>query len=371
MIKSNHPPIRIGLVGCGDLGNMILPHFACSDTAEKAVVLAVCDSVAERVQAAQKQFGVPHGYTNYDDLLANDEVDLVLLLTPMQLHAPFAIKALESGKHIYVQKAMTCNLAEADALVEAARKSGLKAGAAPGQLFAPFFREVARLVAQGQLGKVFWTFTNNAGRGSEYPWYLKEGGGPLNTVTVYSLAALTGVFGPVRAVTALSATVVPEVSVPGGMMRRECDDNTLILMDFGKGVFAFADGTDAVVPDSLQWGQFSVVAEKASIENGAIHMPSGWPVELVVKEKGGDPQIIPVPISDVACLTPEHAEMMEPHVYTDIMHMVDCILNDTEPEISVEHGRHVVEIVEMAFESARTGMRKELRTTFPFGKSQG
>jgi hypothetical protein len=63
--------------------------------------------------------------------------------------------------------------------------------------------------------------------------------------------------------------------------------------------------------------------------------------------------------------------MMEPHVYTDIMHMVDCILNDTEPEISVEHGRHVVEIVEMAFESARTGMRKELRTTFPFGKVRG
>lgn len=366
MQKSNQPPIHLGLVGCGDLGNMVLPHFACSDTAGKAVVHAVCDSMAERVQAAQDQFGVPHGYTNYDDLLANDDVDLILLLTPMQLHAPFAIKALEAGKHIYVQKAMTCNLAEADALVEAVRKSGLKAGAAPGQVFSPFFREVRKRVVAGELGKVFWTFTNNAGRGSQYPWYLKEGAGPLNTVTVYSLAALTSVFGPVKAVSALSSMVVPEVAVPGGMMRRECDDNTLILMDFGDGVFAFADGTDAEVPDSLQWGQFSVVAEKASIENGAIHMPSGWPVELVIKRKGGETEIIPVPISEVPCLTPEHAEMLEPHVYSDIMHMVDCILNDTEPEISVEQGRHVVEIIEMAFESARSGQRQTLRTTFTF-----
>ncbi len=364
MRRNNSRPVGIGLVGCGDLGNMVLPHFEQADARTRARIVAVCDNEAEKVETARQRYNVPARYTDYGDLLADENVELVLLLLPMQLHAPFALRALEAGKHIYVQKAMTATLAEADELVAAVRASGLKAGAAPGQMFAPFFRETARLVREGALGHVFWTFTNNAGRGSEYPWYLREGGGPLNTVTVYSLAALTGVFGPARYVTALSATVVPEAPVPGGTMRRECDDNTLILLDFGDGHFAFANGCDAVVPDSLQWGQFAVAGEKASLESGAIHMPSGWPVEFILKERGRSPRRIPVPISDLPCLDGAHAELLEPHVYADIMHMVDCIVDDTEPAISVEHGRHVVEIIENAYESARAGTRRELRTRF-------
>ena len=357
-------PVGIGMVGCGDLGNMILPHFTEPVTQERAIVVALCDIDRDKVEAARKQFGIARSYTDYNDFLADPAVELVLLLTPVQVHATMAIKALQSGKHVYVQKAMTANLAEADALVEVARASGCKAGAAPGQCFAPFFRKAGEILRAGTLGQVFWTFTNNSGRGSEYPWYLREGGGPLNTVTVYSLAGLTALFGPAKRVTAVSRTAVPMVPIPGGTMRREIDDNTLLLLEFAKGGFAFADGTDAMVPRSLQWGQFSLLAEKGALESGTLDMVSGWPTELILTHPNWHRETISLPNSLHPELDGPHGTLKEPHVYVDIMHLVDCIREDREPEISLEHGRHVVEIIEKAYQAAKSGIRQDLSTTF-------
>ncbi len=60
--------------------------------------------------------------------------------------------------------------------------------------------------------------------------------------------------------------------------------------------------------------------------------------------------------------------MAERHIYSDIMHMVDCILNDREPVISAEHARHVIEIIELGYAAAETGQTQEMTTTFVLGE---
>ena len=59
-----------------------------------------------------------------------------------------------------------------------------------------------------------------------------------------------------------------------------------------------------------------------------------------------------------------HLELPERHVYSDIMHMVDCVLNDREPAVSAEHARHVIEVIELGYLAARTGQTQEMKTTF-------
>ena len=59
-----------------------------------------------------------------------------------------------------------------------------------------------------------------------------------------------------------------------------------------------------------------------------------------------------------------HLELPERHVYSDIMHMVDCALNDKEPAVSAEHARHVIEIIELGYKAAETGQTQDLSTTF-------
>ncbi|MDH7569907.1 MAG: hypothetical protein QHJ73_10010, partial [Armatimonadota bacterium] len=59
-----------------------------------------------------------------------------------------------------------------------------------------------------------------------------------------------------------------------------------------------------------------------------------------------------------------HLELPERHVYSDIMHMVDCVLHDKEPAVSAEHARHVIEIIEAGYRAAETGETQTLETTF-------
>jgi predicted dehydrogenase len=57
-------------------------------------------------------------------------------------------------------------------------------------------------------------------------------------------------------------------------------------------------------------------------------------------------------------------DLPERHVYSDIMHLVDCVLNDKEPAVSAEHARHIIEIIELGYRAAETGQTQHLTTTF-------
>src|SRR5439155_1739614 len=84
--------------------------------AERVVVTAVCDPVLERASAAAERFGVPAAVSDIDDLLKRDDVDLVTIVSPIGLHAEHALKAIDAGKHVHVNKTMTTTVDEADRL---------------------------------------------------------------------------------------------------------------------------------------------------------------------------------------------------------------------------------------------------------------
>ncbi len=356
-------PVGMGVVGAGAIGiRGALRHLSLPDVQDRVRLAAVCDPVPGRAESAALQYGVGAWYQRYEDLLADPRVDAVTLCSPIGLHFEQAMLAVQAGKHLHVNKAMTTTVEEADRLIARARKAGVCLIASPGMMLHPHNRRIRRLILEGALGKLVWAAAGAAI--SDYhlkeefrtgesvltsvdpSWYFrKPGGGPQYDVTVYALHNLTGILGPAQRVTALSGLVLPVREFRGIEITADMDDSTLMLLDFGEARFAFVYGT--VVGGVSQGFQPSFFGTEGAITgtwfgDRELKLPDDYQPHVV-----GD-----------------HRGMPESHVFEDLMQLVDCVREGTESVASAEHARHVIDIIESGYRAAETGQTQELRTTF-------
>ena len=115
-------PFKIGVLGCGQISQAA--HFVACRKARTAELYAICDS-AEDLLARMAAIHQPQvTYTDYDQLLADPNVDAVIVAVADQFHVPLAIRALEAGQHVLVEKPMGTTVEEAEDLAAAAERSG-------------------------------------------------------------------------------------------------------------------------------------------------------------------------------------------------------------------------------------------------------
>lgn len=371
--------LRAGLVGCGSLAlRGPLPHLSLPDAQEHVRLVAVVDTVAERAQQTAERFHVPAHFTAIEAMLADVDLDLVLVLTPIPFHFANAMAAIAAGKHVYVQKAMTTTLAEADALLAARDKAGVKLAAAPGFELFPTTGQMRDVVQSGQLGKIGVGFTYTLGFGHEHEpirsgsgalaeinptWYYRRGAGPLPDVTVYSLQLATSVLGPVRRVTALGNQIMPERTWRGEKIQIEVEDNSLVLMEFASGALVTAVGSDCAGSARTPWGGLGLYGTHGTLEVSDVDGASGYPLQFDVRARKMDPRHYTETLAAQPYLQGEHLNLEEPHVYCDIMDLVDAIRDDRAPRATGEQARHVVEIIEKARLAMATGQTQTLTST--------
>jgi predicted dehydrogenase len=372
------PQLRAAVVGCGIVTTRdILPNLQRPEVRERLAVQAVCDLVAERAALAAERFGVPQHFGDYHELLARADLDVVLVATPIPAHAAVATAAAAAGKHVYVQKTMTVTVAEADELIATALARGVKVVASPGQHLrpdlGPHLAAIRDLIASGAIGRVRWGTAQGGMRhedeGARFSgddplanvdpsWYYQPGGGPLRDVSVYNLHTLTWLLGPARRVTAFSGVAVPVREFKGRRIDVAMDDNSAAVLDFGDNTFVMlqAQTVSQAHGPGLELG-----AERGSIVFGG----GGFRVYQRTDEIGtwgrGERVLAegqPIPKA------PGDERNYGLHILADIMHLVDCIVADRRPSASAEHARHVIEIIEGIYASARAGRAVELATTF-------
>lgn len=372
--------VKVALVGCGSVSQRgVLPHLIEEDAREAIELVAVCDVVEKRARETAKRFQVSEWYADIDDLLAQADVDAVLIATPIPLHYENAMAAIEAGKHVHLQKTMTTTLAEADHLVDAARRQGVKVIASPGQMLSPSCQAIRNLVKEEGLGKVYWALASTSWIGHEYEpfredspvdptWYYKPGGGPVYDMSVYTLHTLTGILGPARRVTAMSGIGLPLRHWGEREIEVEMDDNTLLLLDFGDSCFAMIGGHFCQTGRVIGWGFTGIYGSSGTLEITKLAPGTPYPAQIEVNPPGlaEKPGFNEVVKGNVAApyINGAHTQIQEAHLWADIRHLVDCILHDTEPVPNAEHARHVIEIIEKGYVAAQTGQVQELRTTF-------
>ena len=191
--------IRVGIAGCGGISNAHIPVLMALEGVE---IRAVCDINPERAERAAQRTGAEVA-RDFGELIAREDIDVVHVLTPHDLHAPLAIAALKAGKTVLTEKPMATTLADARAMVRAARESTGRLGVIFQNRYNPASVELKRLVASPEAGRflgaraiVCWH--------REVPYYsmsgwrgfmATEGGGTLINQSIHTLDLLTYVSG--------------------------------------------------------------------------------------------------------------------------------------------------------------------------------
>ena len=199
----------VGLVGCGDIAS----EYAWTIRGFPELVIG---GVAARPTASAERFAARHGLraTTAEALLANAAVEVVLNLTPPRAHAQVTEAALRAGKHVYSEKPLGVDLAEAAGLAALAEARGLSLCSAPDTFLGRAHQECRALIDEGAIGRPIGGTAAFLSGGHEAwhpaPAFYDLGAGPAKDIGPYHLGTLVNLLGPVERVVAAQGATASE-----------------------------------------------------------------------------------------------------------------------------------------------------------------
>ncbi len=135
-------------------------HFQNARALKGADLVAVCDLDEDLLAKTKREFDVPFATTDFDEIIARDDVHILSITTPDYLHHPQTVAALQAGKHVLVEKPMALNVAECEDMVTVARENHLKLMVAHVCRFYEFFAQVKQWCEDGTLGSPYYVETS-------------------------------------------------------------------------------------------------------------------------------------------------------------------------------------------------------------------
>jgi len=145
--------IHIGVIGYGYWGPNIVRNF---NGIEGARVLAVCDKSQEALNRVKKNNPDIEVVSDYHDIITSADIDAVTVVTPVSTHYELAKKALENGKHVFVEKPFTASVAQAEELINLAEKKNLKIMVDHTFLFTGAVRKIKEIIDKDMLGDIYY-----------------------------------------------------------------------------------------------------------------------------------------------------------------------------------------------------------------------
>ena len=338
--------LRAGIIGCGGITER--RHGPVLTSLEgRVTVAALADLAQERLELMGGKLRVAseHLYTNWEEMLAQEKLDLVHICTPHHLHEPQAIAAMEAGAHVFLEKPIATSLEEVDRMIAVAERTGRKMTVGHNQLFSAAHRAAMEQIRSGAIGSVFlvrsegFSRSHVVGRGVSQQWRTQAragGGGPLIDNGYHQVyTALNYVGSPAVRVYARIGRHVQDIEV---------EDTALVLIEHANGATT-----------SIQVGWSALVGGVSVNEilgtEGQIRFGGEAPVAVWRKETG---------------------EWTHPPVDTEgpdelglpvaVRGFVDAIENDGPVPVSAAEGRHVVAIIAAAYQSGQSGESVEVDT---------
>jgi predicted dehydrogenase len=145
------PPVKAAIVGY----RMGVTHADLIGQVDGLEVAAVCDTDPERLRLAREQLGQVATYEDVEQVAADEQVQLVVVVTPHSAHLPCALPCLEAGKHVVVEKPMALTVAECTAMIEAARQAGVTLSVFHNRRWDGPFVKARQVIRDGYIGDVF------------------------------------------------------------------------------------------------------------------------------------------------------------------------------------------------------------------------
>ncbi len=354
--------LKFGVIGCGWIG--IGKHIASLREHPNAEIVAICDIVPERMDAAQKQFNLEGvtKYSDYRDLCADQSIDVVHICTPNALHYEMCMAALAGGKDVHCEKPLATRSDHAFEMVEAAQKLGKRLTIGHQRRFFSSVQYMKNLVESGEMGEIYYAKALDARRRGVPTWgdYMskeKNGGGILFDGAPHSLDMtmyLMDNFKPVSVYGKVMSKMRHETDGnPWGVWDHENSDVedtgfAMITMEGGAVIYLEA----AWLINMLGYANSTLlVGTKAGVDmqgkDGAVRVNKIYNGKMAVME----PEIMP----PMAALVGEFEIEDRKAPAVEIDNWIQALINDREPLIKAAEGIAVVQIIESIYQSSETG----------------
>jgi predicted dehydrogenase len=382
MAKDRTTPneFRVGVLGAGMIASHpggVLPNLAPLGTRVK--VVAITSRTRTRAEEVAARFGIPRVRETLTEMLSEDDLDVVVNLTPGPAHSETNLEILESDTHLISEKPLATTIADADALIEIADKRRLLIVAAPPWMLDPRRAAVRDLIQQGAIGRVAFARSRSSHAGpaamswpADPTWAYAEGAGALPEMGVYGITEVTGILGPAKRVMAMSGITEQTRVAVGGLfdgrtIEVTADDNTLLLLDFGGATFAVVDATYNVAAASSP--SLEVFGSQGTLNLYDPFWAKRDQPQIELFQPDQSPGHGGWTTPDLTGLETAQAEFDRLQRAILLSHFVDCVDTGMKPVLSAQHARHTLEIMLGAQVSARTGCAVELETSFDFSNT--
>jgi predicted dehydrogenase len=205
--------MRVGIIGCGNISET---YFECQNLFNNFNVVACADINIEAAKNSAEKYNVKA--FSVDDILANDDIDVIINLTIPSAHKEIIMKSLNAGKHCFSEKPLAMNFNEGLEISKLASSKNLYVGCAPDTFLGAAGQKARSLIEDKKIGDVVLGTFNLMSHGMEHwhpnpDFFFKPGAGPVFDVGVYYITQLVNLIGPIKSISSLSGTATPERTI--------------------------------------------------------------------------------------------------------------------------------------------------------------
>ncbi len=342
--------LGIGIVGSGFIADI---HALAFQRVTGAEVRAVVSRDPEKARDFAERHSIPRHYSGYRELLADDEVDIVSLCVPNDLHCEMTVEAARTGKHVIIEKPLCRNLAEADRMIAAGKEHGVHLFYAEELCFTPKYVRAKDLVDSGALGDIYLVKQAERHDGPHSDWFWdvdRSGGGATLDLGCHAIEFFRWILGKPRIV-----SVYAQMGTHTHGDRTRGDDNALILVEFEKGVIGLAEEG---------WSKPGGMDDRAEIygSKGQTYADLLRGNSLLTYSERGYDYAVEKGGSTSGWSFTMYEEIWNYGFPQEMQHFVDVIRRGDAPLETAEDGRVVLEAIFAAYASAGTGAK----ITLPF-----
>jgi UDP-N-acetyl-2-amino-2-deoxyglucuronate dehydrogenase len=270
--------IKTAIIGCGAIHGTHVDAIACNPHVKLAAVVDIDEA---RAEASALKYGCDY-YTDYKELLKQEDIEVVHICTPHYLHAPIAIDAMKAGKHVLTEKPMAINAADAEEMIRVSELTGKKIGICFQNRYNTTSERIKELLESGDAGKILggkafvtWHRDEKYYAGGDWRGTLdKEGGGVLINQAIHTLDLLQWFIGDVETLKASIDTRLLNNVI-------EVEDTAEATIKFKSGATGLFYATNCYCTDSPVF--IELMCEKAHIRLES---------ELTIKYANGETEVV-------------------------------------------------------------------------------
>ena len=351
--------VKVGIIGCGGIGQN--KHMPSLHKIENVQLVAFCDLVLERAQMCKEKFGTPDALvcTDYRELLAVEDIEVVHVLTPNREHAEISIAALKAGKHVMCEKPMAKTAEGAKQMCEAAKASGKKLAIGYQHRMKPQAITAKEYIDSGALGEIYYANCYAIRRRGTPNWGVfldaeAQGGGPIIDIATHSLDLTLYLMNNYEPEMVVGKTHKKLEHPEAGNIWGDNGVSTTPLEEAACAFIRMKNGATIMLETSwslntdepIQEGSCVLCGSKAgiSLKNNELRINKvemGRQVVTSVDCSAGG-----VAFYDGASMSPADAEARA---------WIDAIVNDTQQVVLPEQAMVVSQILEAIYVSSETG----------------